>query len=322
MPSLNVTVLGKPTDASWAALKHLPAGILLTVSDDWAVLEDALPRADAVAIGIFAGALWPKAVKLAHKARWFHSLGTGVDKVLTPETIAHPATLTNGRGVFRGPLGDWVVAMMLHFAFDIPRVIRQQREGQWKPFTSSGIQGATLGVIGYGSIGREAAERAKPFGVKIHALRRRADLAKEDGIADKFYQPSEINELMAASDYVLVATPLTPLTRGMVGGNQIAAMRRNGVLINVGRGPVVDEDALIRALETGAIRGAALDVVVNEPLPFPHPFYTLPNVLLSPHTADHTEGFLLPSVDCFIENLERFRKGEPLENVVDKHAGY
>jgi phosphoglycerate dehydrogenase-like enzyme len=322
MPDLNVTVLGNPGDPTWGALERLHPDLHLTLSDDWSVLEKSLPDADAVGIGIFQSGLWPKAVKIAGKARWFHSLGTGVDRMLTPETIAHPATLTNGRGVFRGPLGDWTVAVMLHFAFDIPRVMRQQRESVWKPFTSPGIQGATMGVIGYGSIGREAAERAKPFGVKILALRRRAGLAVEDGIADKFYQPSEINHLIAQSDYILAATPLTKETKGMIGAAQIAAMKPNAVFINVGRGPVVEEAALIHALETGAIRGAALDVVVNEPLPAPHPFYSLPNVLLSPHTADHTEGFLLPSVDCFAENLERFRKGEPLKNVVDKHAGY
>ncbi len=322
MAALNVTVLGNPQDESWNALKKLPGEIRLTLSKDWEVLEKSLPEADAVGSGIFEGGLWPKAVTLARKARWFHSMGTGVDRLLTPETVAHPAVLTNGRGVFRGPLGDWTVGMMLHFAFNLPRILKQQREGVWKPFTSPGIQGATLGVIGYGSIGREAAEKAKPFGVKVLALRRRAGLAKPDGIADRFFDPSEICGLMAESDYVLLATPLTAETRGMIGAKEIGAMKKNAVLINVGRGPVVDEAALIRALESGAIRGAALDVVATEPLPYPHPFYTLENVVLSPHTADHTEGFLLPSVDCFVENVMRFWRGEALENVVDKSAGY
>ncbi len=224
--------------------------------------------------------------------------------------------------VFARPLGDWTVAAMLHFAWDLPRVTRQQREGRWEPFTCPGIEGKSLGIVGFGSIGRAAAERAKPFGVKILTLRRRTNLSTADPLIDQAFDPAQINDLMAASDYILAATPLTPETRGMIGASQIAAMKPTAVFMNVGRGQTVDEPALIHALETYAIRGAALDVVQLVPLPYPHPFYTLPNVLLSPHTADHTEGFLAPAVECFLENFERFRKGEPLQNVVDKHAGY
>ena len=194
-----------------------------------------------------------------------------MERLLTPETVAHSATLTNGRGVFRRPLGDWTVAMMLHFAFDISRVTQQQREQRWEPFTSPGIEGKTLGIIGYGGIGSAAAERAKPFGVKILALRRRPELSQKDPLVDEFFGPDRINELMAASDYVLVSTPLTKETDGLVGASQIAAMKRSGVLINVGRGQVIDEAALVKALQSGAIRGAALDVVQHEPLPAPHP---------------------------------------------------
>lgn len=322
MPTLTVTVIGHPTDPSFQPLERLPKDIQLTLTDDFETLKQCVPESDVVVIGVFTGGLWAKAVALASKARWFHAMGTGVERLLTPETIAHPAVLTNGRGVFRWPLADWTVAMMLHFAFDIPRVIRQQREQVWEPFTSPGIEGKTLGIIGYGGIGSAAAERAKPFGVKILALRRRVELSQKDPLVDAFYSPAQINELMAASDYVLVSTPFTKETEGLVGAAQIAAMKPSAVLINVGRGQVIDEAALIDALESGAIRGAALDVVQQEPLPAPHRFYSLPNVVLSPHTADHVEGFLIPATECFVENFERFRKGEPLQNVVDKRAGY
>ncbi len=319
---LTVTVIGNPADPSFKPLERLPKDIHLTVTDDFEALKKCVPDSDVVVIGVFSGGLWPKTVPLALKARWFHAVGAGVERLLTPETIAHSATLTNGRGVFRRPLGDWTVAMMLHFAFDISRITRQQREQRWEPFTSPGIEGKTLGIVGYGGIGSAAAERAKPFGVKILALRRRPELSQKDPLVDEFFAPGRINELMAASDYVLVSTPLTKETDGLVGASQIGAMKRSGVLINVGRGQVIDETALIKALQSGAIRGAALDVVQREPLPAPHPLYTLPNVVLSPHTADHVEGFLIPAVECFVENFERYRKGEPLENVVDKHAGY
>lgn len=319
---LTVTVIGNPSDPSLKPLERLPQDIQLTVSDDFETLQKCVPESEVIAIGVFHAGVWKKAVPLAAKARWFHAFGTGVEHLLTPETVAHPAVMTNGRGVFRRPLGDWTVAMMLHFAFDIPRVTRQQREQKWQPFTAPGIEGRTLGIIGYGGIGSAAAERAKPFGVRILALRRRPNLSQNDPVIDKFYPPAQINELIAASDYVLLATPLTRETDGLMGAAQIAVMKTSAVLINVGRGQVVDEAALIRALETGAIRGAALDVVRQEPLPAPHPLYSLPNVLLSPHTADHVEGFLIPAVECFVENFARYKKGEPLQNVVDKHAGY
>jgi phosphoglycerate dehydrogenase-like enzyme len=322
MPMLTVTVIGNADDPSFKPLDRLPKDIHLTVTDNLETLKERVPESDVIVIGVFSGGLWAKVVPLATKARWIHAMGTGVEKLLTPETVAHLGTMTNGRGVFRRPLGDWTVAMMLHFAFDIPRVTRQQREQRWEPFTAPGIEGRTLGIIGYGGIGSAAAERAKPFGVKILALRRRPELSASDPVVDQFYAPAQINEMISASDYLLVATPLTKDTHELVGPEQIGAMKPTAVLINVGRGQVIHEASLVQALESGTIRGAALDVVQQEPLPAPHPFYTLPNVVLSPHTADHVEGFLIPATESFVENFERFRKGEPLENVVDKHAGY
>ena len=247
---------------------------------------------------------------------------TGVEGILdAPELLTHPAQLTNGRGVFRWPLADWVAAVMLHFAFDLGRVIRQQQAGVWEPFISGRLEGKTLGIVGYGSIGSAAAARAKVFEMKIAALRRKA--AVDDGLVDHSYSSAQLNDLIAASDYLLLVLPMTAETRGMIGGAQIAAMKPESVLINIGRGPVVDEPALIHALQSGKIRGAALDVFSVEPLPSGHPFYKMPNVLLSPHTADRVEGFLGPAVDAFLENLQRFLAGEAsLENLVDKHAGY
>ena len=143
-----------------------------------------------------------------------------------------------------------------------------------------------------------------------------------DGSADRYYTGGQLNELIAASDYLLAVLPLTPETRGMIGPAQFAAAKPGAVFINIGRGPVADEPALIHALESGKLRGAALDVFNVEPLPADHPFYRMSNVLLSPHTADRVEGFIAPAVDAFLDNLERFLNNQPLQNVVDKHAGY
>src|SRR5205823_5924766 len=146
-------------------------------------------------------------------------------------------------------------------------------------------------------------ELARPFGMRIVALRRRPELFQQDPLVDESFAPAKLNDLMAASDYVLLAAPLTDESRGMIGAKQIAAMKATGVLINVGRGAVVDEPALIRALEAGKIRGAALDVFAVEPLPAAHPFYKMENVLLSPHTADHVQDFIHLAVECFLDNL-------------------
>jgi phosphoglycerate dehydrogenase-like enzyme len=262
------------------------------------------------------------AIPPAKRAKWIHSLWTGVDNVLCPEIMESPLPLTNGRGVFRRPLAEWSIGAMLYFAYNMRRMIRQQQAGVWEAFTTEEIKGKTLGIVGYGGIGSLAAELARPFGMRIVALRRRPELFQSDAIVDESYAPAQLNELMAASDYVLLAAPLTDETRGMIGAPQIAAMKSSGVLINVGRGAVVDEPALVQALQTLKIRGAALDVFTVEPLPGSHPFYEMENVLLSPHTADHVQDFVHLAVESFLENLRRFQANEPLMNLVDKHAGY
>jgi phosphoglycerate dehydrogenase-like enzyme len=305
-----------------SSLAAMPQGVRVVVSDNAEELKASAPEADAILYAHGQVALLSGILPLARRTRWIHSLWTGVESILTPEMLDHPAPLTNGRGVFRWPLADWVVGVMLYFGFDFRRVLQQQEEKLWKPFVSTTLEGRTLGIVGYGAIGSAVAERARPFGVRIGALRRRPELFQNDALIDQRYAPSQLKELMAASDYVLVVTPLTADTRGLIGEAEIAAMKPSGVLINIGRGPVVDEAALIRALQSGAIRGAALDVFDKEPLPADHPFWSLRQVFLSPHTADRVEGFLGPAFDCFRENLARFTAGTPLVNVVDKRAGY
>jgi phosphoglycerate dehydrogenase-like enzyme len=326
MSGSTLLVIADPAAPFLKSLARVPEEvrtiISTIVSNDPARLKQIAPEADAILFAEGRGGLLNAILPLAKNVRWIHSLWTGVESLITPELAAHPAPLTNGRGVFRWPLADWVMAAMLHYSFDLRRVIRQQEAGVWEPFTSSVLTGKTLGIVGYGAIGSAAAERARPFGMKIAALRRRPELSDGDALVDVSYAPAQLNQLIAASDYVLVVLPSTAGTRGLIGEAQIAAMKSTAVLINIGRGASIEEAALLRALESGKIRGAALDVFTTEPLPSGHPFYKLPNVLLSPHTADRVEGFLQPAVDCFFENLKRFLKGEPLLNVVDKHAGY
>jgi phosphoglycerate dehydrogenase-like enzyme len=319
---LTLLVVANPAASHLKALKALPDEINLIVTNDPAEIQARAPEADALLNTVHQGKLFGDAVTHATRARWMHSLFTGVEGVLVPEVVASPLPLTNGRGVFRVPLAEWSVGAMLYFSYDLRRLIRQQERGVWQSFDVETLHGRTLGVVGYGGIGSAAAERARAFGMKIGALRRRPELFANDPRVDQFFSPAQLRELMGWSDYVLLATPLTNETRGMIGEAEIAAMKPTGVLINVGRGQVVDESTLVHALMENKIRGAALDVFAVEPLPAAHAFYSLRNVLLSPHCADHVVNFLDLAYEAFFENLDRFRKGEPLEYVVDKHAGY
>ncbi|MDQ6706448.1 MAG: D-2-hydroxyacid dehydrogenase, partial [Acidobacteriota bacterium] len=174
----------------------------------------------------------------------------------------------------------------------------------------------------YGDIGRSAAQRAYALGMKVLALRRRPELSRGDGCAEEVFSWDRKLEMLPRCDYVVAAAPLTPETKGMIGAPEFASMKPDAVIMNVGRGPVIDEPAMIQALEQKRIKGAALDVFDTEPLPAGHPFYRMENVLLSPHCADHTSDWLEQAMTFFLQNFERFRKGESLVNVVDKSQGY
>jgi len=320
--SVTLLVLADPAAPWLKLLDRLDSDTKFIVTNHPDQVREHAPSADVIVNAVHGPKLLSVALPLAARAQWVHSMWTGVDNVLSPEVLASPLPLTNGRGVFRRSLGEWTIAAMLHFSYDLRRLIRQQEAGVWQTFTTEELHGRTLGIIGFGGIGSSAAALASAFGMRIIALRRRPELFERDSLINQTYALPQINELMAASDYILASAPLTNDTRGMIGEAQLAAMKPTGVIINVGRGAVIDEAALVRVLEAGTIRGAALDVFAVEPLPAGHPFYRLPNVLLSPHTADHVQDFVHLAVECFFENLHRFRTKQPLNNIVDKHAGY
>jgi phosphoglycerate dehydrogenase-like enzyme len=259
---------------------------------------------------------------MAPRVQWVHSLSAGLESILFPGLAESTVPMTNGRGVFKESLGEFTVASILFFAKDLRRMLRNQEAGRWEQFDVEMVQGKTLGVLGYGEIGRAAAVRAHALGMKIHVIRRRPQLSDEDPIVEKSFSIADRAEMMAGVDYLLVAAPLTGETRGLVSTAELQRMKRSAVVINVGRGPVIDEAALIAALRDGTIRGAALDVFDVEPLPAGHAFYGMDNVLLSPHCADHTSTWTDEAMQFFLENLRRFQSGEPLMNLVDKKSGY
>jgi phosphoglycerate dehydrogenase-like enzyme len=253
--------------------------------------------------------------------RWVHSRAAGIDSLLFPELVASEVPLTNGTGVFSPSLGEFALAAILYFAKDFRRMARNQEAGRWEQFDLEEIAGQTVGIVGYGDIGRAVAIRVQAMGMKVLALKRHPPAAT-DPLVDRFYTPQEMAGLLGQSDYVVVCAPLTAETRHMLSDAQFAAMKPSAVFINIGRGPVVDQPALVRALLEKRIRGAALDVFEQEPIPAGDPIWKLDNILISPHCADHTKDWLDDAMRFFLKQYDRFRKGEPLENIVRKHLGY
>lgn len=209
-----------------------------------------------------------------------------------------------------------------YFAKDLPRLMRQKNDVNWEQYPVSEIRGSTLGVVGYGDIGRASAKLAKAYGMRVIGLKRNAE-GFSDPYCDDVYGMDRLHDLMAESDYILVSAPLTDQTRGMISAEALSHCKRSAVVINVGRGPIIDEEALVDALQNNRIRGAGLDVMTVEPLPKDSPLWKLDNVLLSPHNMDMTLSFMKESTQFFIdENLPRFVRGQELLNPVDLKAGY
>ena len=255
------------------------------------------------------------------RVRWVHSRNAGLDNTLFQELVESSIPLTNGSGVFSQSLGEFALAAILYFAKDFPRLLRNQRSQRWEQFDVEEIAGQTVGIVGYGDIGRAVASRAHAMGMKVLALKRHA-LAAADPLIERFYAPQQMLEMLALCDYVVVAAPLTPETHHLVSDAEFAAMRPSVVVVNVGRGPVIDQSALVRALRDKKIRAAGLDVFEQEPIPEGDPIWSFENVLVSPHTADHTATWLSQAMQFFLEQYQRFCNNEPLENVVNKPLGY
>ncbi|MBL8212241.1 MAG: D-2-hydroxyacid dehydrogenase [Bryobacterales bacterium] len=317
MSATTLWVLSKPGEKYLRLLDQLPATVKVIIGEEEALFLSA-PAPDVVFCGIGKGkllrSLWPQ----VKDAKWLHSFTAGLESVLFPELVESSLPMSNAKGLYGRSLGEFAIAAALFFAKDFRRMLRSQAAHEWDQFDVEELTGATFGIIGYGGIGREAARRALALGMKVVAIKRHPDPV--DGI--EVLPPSGLHDMLPRCDYLMVSAPNTPETKGMLGAEQIAMLKPNCVLINVGRGSVVDEDALIAALEQKRIKGAALDVFNVEPLPAGHAFYKLENVLLSPHCADHTATWLDDSMQFFIENLGRFQRGDKLENLVDKKLGY
>ncbi|HUH13823.1 MAG TPA: D-2-hydroxyacid dehydrogenase [Longimicrobiales bacterium] len=259
--------------------------------------------------------------------RWVHTGTTGVGGSLSSEMRARDVVFTNSRGVHGPPVADTALAMVFHFARGLDLAVRAQARGAWDTSAFDDarpplreLAASTVGVIGLGSIGEEVAARARALGCRVLGLRRRP-LGAPPGV-ELLSGDDGLRALLAESHFVVLCAPETAATRGLLDAEALGSMRADGVLVNVGRGGLVDEDALAQALAAGRLRGAGLDVFVREPLPPGHPFWRLPNVLITPHVSSYTDRFWARETELMVDNLGRWQRGAPLRNVVDKDAGY
>ena len=323
MKKTTILVLSNPDDPLLSMLNPLRDSASIVTGEMHQAFEKAAPDAEVILNWCGSLSLMREVFAMHRNLRWVHSRSVGLERTLFPELAASEVTLTNGRGVFSPSLGEFTLAAILYFAKDFRRMIRNQLAGLWEPFDVSLVESQTVGIVGYGDIGRAVAARVRAMGMNVLAVKRNVPVKPaRDPLVDEIYGSDRRLDMLSRCDYVVVAVPLNQETYGLIGDAEFAAMKKGAVVINISRGPVIKEVAMIKALSENRIKGAALDVFDQEPLPKGHPFFKLENVLLSPHCADHTSDWLENAMRLFIAQFERFRRGETLQNVVDKKLGY
>ena len=283
-----------------------------------AELDDVLSEADV----IYALKLPQRLCARAPRLKWIQTISTGVEKILTPEIVDSPLVVTNMSGIHEVTIAEFVLMLMLMFVKDAPRSFHQQIEGRFKWFPMDVLTGKTVGIVGFGRIGREVARVVRFFNMKVVATRRSAAVGDVEENVDLLLPLVRLHELLERSDFVVLALPLTDESRNLIGEAELKAMKPTARLINVSRGAIVDEQALIRALQEGSIAGAGLDVFVQEPLPAESPLRRMQNVIFSPHVSGDIAEYDVGAARLFAENLRRYQSGMPLFNVVDKARGY
>jgi phosphoglycerate dehydrogenase-like enzyme len=287
-------------------------------------------RLDAEILDAEIAVAWsirPEQIKAARKLRWIHSPAAAVHQLMFPELVASDIILTNAREVHGPVVAEHVIALIFALAKKIPGSVALQQKHVWGqqllwdeiPRVRE-VAGATLGVVGLGAIGRSLVRSARALGMRVIAVREHTEKGSEG--ADTVLGPAQINEVFRQADYVVLAAPVTDSTKAIANAERLALMQPSACLINVGRGPLVDELALASALREKKIGGAALDVFPKEPLAEDSPLWNLPNLLITPHTGALTDKLWERHYALFSENLRRYLAGQELLAVVDKRKGY
>jgi len=297
-----------------------------TFLDGWdrQTLRRLLPDADVAFTPFVDRDIFPSLARL----RWVQSPAVGVGSLMFPELLASEVVITSARGIRARAIAEHVLGVTIALARKLPVAIRAQLEHRWAQEQLEGadvdvrtLQGQRMGIVGLGSIGRTLVGIAAPFGFRITGTRRRATGPPPSGV-EEVWPPDRLNDLLAQSDVVVIAAPHTPDTKHLIGRSELDVVRRGALLVNVARGKLIDDDAVVEALKDGRLGGAALDVFTQEPLDPASPYWDLPNVIVTPHVSGALRDYWTPLVALFADNLRRFERGEPLLNVVDKIAGY
>jgi len=267
------------------------------------------------------GGMFNKGVLMAsERLKWVHAVSAGVEGYLFPEFVDSQIVLTNSSGVHRIPITEIVIAMMLMFAKRIYKFMRFQYEGKWVKLVPDELTDKTVGILGLGNIGMETAYKAKCFGMRVLALEKK--MGHRPTYVDENMGPEDLDHLLRESDYLVIAAPLTKETRHMICERELRLMKPTAYVINVSRGAIIDNAALLKALKEGWISGAGLDVFEQEPLPENSEFWKLENVVMTPHVSGSTPYYADRVAEIFCNNLARYLEGKPLINLVDKKAGY
>jgi len=304
-PILSARYRRRDLDAIAAAA---PGSRLVSVSLEGLAAGD-LSDVEVLLRGPLPTIVFDRLLSRCPRLRWVHSATAGVERVLTPAAIERGLLITNARGVFSAPIAEYVLMMILAVTRRLPQLLELQRERTWQPLEANELADVTVGVIGMGSIGRRVEELAAAFGANVIGVTRSSS-------------DEELGAVLGRSDFIVLALPLTPDTEEMFDAELLAKVKPGAWLINVARGRLVDERALVRALREGPLGGAVLDTFVEEPLPPNSVFYELPNAIVTPHTSWSSARALDRSVDLFCENLRRYTRGEELLNLVDPRVGY
>ncbi len=295
-----------------AVRRAVPTAVVRAASDP-AAARAAVPDAEI----LLSWRLPHELYALAARLRWVQCLGAGVEDIVAAAELPRSVAVTRIVDQFGVSIAEYVFAELLARVRDLERVRAQQAERLWRPFVAERLAGRTLGVAGLGSIGREVVRKGRAFDMRVLGLSR---TAAPDGLVDRHFGPDAWTAFVRELDYLVLVLPLTPQTRGVVGAEVLAAMRPGSVLVNVGRGAVVDEAALVEALRAGRPGGAVLDVFETEPLPPESPLWSLPGVTVSPHISGPSRTDEVAAF--FLDNLARFERGEPLAGLVERERGY
>ena len=301
-----------------------PGSRIVTISRE-GLADGPIDDVEVLLHGWLATDAFERLLARAPGLRWVHSASAGVERLLAPAAQARGLTITNARGVFSRPIAEYVLMMVLAVNRRLPQLLELAAERTWQPLEGRELRDTTLGIIGFGSIGRTITELAQPFGPRIVATRRSGPPRPDEpplpaGV--ELAGPEAFGDVVAAADFVILTVPLTPETEDLVDDRVLALMKRTAWLVNVARGRLIVERALLRALREGSIGGAVLDTFRDEPLQPDSAFYGLPNVIVTPHTSWSSGRVVDRTVELFAENLRRYAAGEPLVNTVDPGAGY